>query len=67
MAVKTFTVKGTGEFPFDMLRYDAAWPNASDDAAKMGARGWRSVRLTTQQNGAPTAARWESFGWKVIP
>ena len=28
-------VEGTGEFPFDMLRYDACFPTTSEDAAAM--------------------------------
>lgn len=69
----TYWVTGTGDFPYDMLRYDAAWPSAPDDAQKLG---WsyadpnaprdqhrRSVML--RSNSEPTIDRWASFTWSV--
>lgn len=66
-----FTVEGSGEFPFDMLRYDRCWPNASDpDVINLAPhqRGslFKSQRMVTLRGQAePTVGRWESFGWKV--
>lgn len=62
---------GYGIFPFDMLRYDSAWPASGEDAAKlewerMGserARGQRSLRIRSYRE--PTVERWSSFGWSV--
>lgn len=68
-----FTVAGSGAFPFDMLRYDAAYPVGTEGvfALKMasGAHGFRvagvvTVPLATMLR-PPTDARWASFGWKV--
>lgn len=70
-----FTVAGSGEFPFDMLRYDCAWPATSADANKVGmecrdvrARDSRRVinLLCLHSWRRPTIGRWESFGWRVI-
>lgn len=33
--VFSFTVKGSGQFPLDMLRYDQCWPTGTDDASKI--------------------------------
>jgi hypothetical protein len=70
-----FRVKGAGHFPIDMLRYDAAHPRTSDDAASVAATpadwpGAREIELirreATKRNCKPTAARWASFGWRVV-
>lgn len=61
----TYCVTGSGDFPFDMLRYDAAWP-ANPDAAWMMADAsgrMRSVWLHSYRE--PTTARWQSFVWSV--
>ena len=72
-ATHTFTVEGTGEFPFDMLRYDACWTNSSEDAYKLQSpytsdekRGVRRVTLATAFDTAPTRRRWESFTWRIV-
>lgn len=61
------------EFPFDMLRYDEAWPASVADAAmlaKLTRRDdaeisalprWVEVRLCSRKWGGPTVARWASF------
>lgn len=73
-----FTVQGRSEFPLDMLRYDHCWPVDSNDASEIG-RAMRegyavkepiSVRLTMvsyDKRSGPTAARWSSFLWSVVP
>lgn len=62
-----YYVTGRGEFPFDMLRYDSAWPATGDDASKMddhpSNREMRSIRLASYRE--PTIDRWSSFGWSV--
>lgn len=73
-----FTVDGPGDFPVDMLRYDACWPYDSQAAVNLGIRldarlmklrrdhgdPLPSVRLVSEHR-APTEGRWESFLWKV--
>lgn len=65
-----YWVTGNGVFPFDMLRYDSAWPATSEDAAKLE---WsfssryedrhRSIKLRSYRE--PTGARWSSFLWSI--
>lgn len=69
----TFTVEGSGLFPFDMLRYDYCWPySEGHDSPKIAAHpctsdaGLRRVVLQTQNALDPTVGRWESFGWRFI-
>ncbi len=66
----------TGEFPLDMLRYDGCWPESEKDAGlirdTMEPGGTKitplmvKVRARKSIHWEPTAARWESFGWRVI-
>jgi hypothetical protein len=60
-----YYVSGRGGFPFDMLRYDGAYPAGSGDAELLGrqAREIRSVKLFSYR--PPTLERWSSFGWTV--
>ena len=61
-----YYVTGRGIFPFDMLRYDQAWPATSSDAVKLqgfSESGMRSVKLHSYK--APTIERWLSFAWSV--
>jgi hypothetical protein len=67
-----FKVEGSGYFPLDMLRYDQAWPAHQDDihaltseARDVATLGKRQVLLHSCRT-APTTARWESFGWRVL-
>lgn len=65
-----FTVAGSGKFPIDMLRYDECWPVDAAAASRIQAdinTGERTpIQLRTNKRGGPTAARWDSFGWKVV-
>ncbi len=75
---RTFTVEGTGNFPIDMLRFDRCVPSTESDAHKIEhttvEHTLREKPLSPRQvnlrsytpDMAPTAGRWESFGWKVI-
>jgi len=61
----TYEVRGTFEFPEDMLRYDFA--DVADEAQRGIADdlfgGMRTVRIYGRRC---TTNRWESFGWKVV-
>ncbi len=63
-----FTVRGRGNFPFDMLRYDAAFP-LDGTGELMGHIFTRpsvcEVNLGTLSFYGPTVDRWRSFGWTV--
>ncbi len=71
-----FRVIGHGQFPLDMLRYDACFPYTGEDASlldwqNMGEfrREVRAVNLVHYSDSArwePTVARWESFTWRVV-
>lgn len=67
-----FVVRGTGPFPFDMLRFDECWPAGIEDAAAIEALASASVAevrniiLHTHKLTAPTHKRWESFCWTVL-
>src|SRR5690606_20481075 len=61
-----YYVTGRGAFPFDMLRFDQAWPATTDDAIGLSRTDnvhIRSIRLMSCK--PPTIERWESFGWSV--
>jgi hypothetical protein len=72
-------VKGLGDFPLDMLRYDGAWPRTEMDtgviAATMYGRGGPRlsreerdnlvVEITGTSPGGPSC-RWPSFMWRVV-
>lgn len=73
-----FRVMGRGEFPMDMLRYDAAWPADTESAMKIAMPMYpsedqrhdfaRKRRVVTLYSAARylTEARWASFGWTVL-
>jgi len=67
-ATTVFTVEGAGQFPFDMLRYDACWPYRGVDAAKLEHHQLDRRRVTVESRSrtTPTTARWQSFGWSVV-
>lgn len=58
-----YRVSGRGPFPFDMLRYDQAWPENTLDAHRMAAMDRRTLLM--QSDRRPTVERWASFGWTV--
>ena len=71
-AVYRYTVKGQGTFPFDMLRYDCAYPASSEAAAGLypsifdGADNRHNVlSVELRSYFPPTVGRWQSFGWTV--
>ena len=70
-----YTVSGTGPFPIDMLRYDRSHPTTEIGShliertfnGRLGERVYIVVERNTEKAWTPTAARWESFGWRVEP
>lgn len=80
MYLKTFTVRGRGEFPLDMLRYDSCWPATGEDVAKIAptyelakTREEMAVREVTlkkyverKTSIVTSDRRWDSFHWQVI-
>jgi len=60
-----YTVRGSGTFPIDMLRYDAAYPAGRETVDGLAPSNYakRKVRLISYH--PPTADRWKSFGWTV--
>ena len=68
-----YTVKGSGQFPLDMLRYDQSFP-ASGEAVIDMSGDWdtdlREIKLgrytKVKDSGIPTEGRWSSFGWFVV-
>lgn len=75
---RTFTVRGRGEFPLDMLRYDTCWPRRGEDVHRIepsyatgeGDLSKREVNLAMytpiKRGPFTTWERWNSFGWQVI-
>lgn len=70
-----FTVRGTGPFPVDMLRFDECWPVEIHDVAEItrtidaGSAKTAIIRLRGRQTTSitrPTVGRWDSFGWRVV-
>jgi hypothetical protein len=64
-----FTVEGRGDFPYDMLRYDLCWPASQQDSRFIASTGHPNLqppKICLKGLKAPTPARWESFGWKVV-
>lgn len=70
-----FTVEGSGAFPTDMLRYDAAHPKSESDSARIDdanrydegpIRACLISHVESTVRKGPTDARWQSFRWKVI-
>ena len=73
--VQNFIVKGRGEFPLDMLRYDSCCPGEQEDISQLimafqpdsqerivGLRRFYPVGGIK----LPTEGRWRSFGWEVV-
>lgn len=63
-------VEGSGEFPWDMLRYDSAFPLTEIDSYRMrdtddALRRIVLRRRSVNESGG-TADRWRSFGWRVV-
>jgi len=68
----TVEVWGNTMFPFDMLRYDGAYPANPDASSLLDAiaqegghtpKYIRDTRMRLICTRPPTPARWASFGW----
>lgn len=66
-------VKGRGQFPIDMLRYDGCYPRHEADSGRIEVSFQRGnfnveqqISLTLPGKEPPTEARWSSFGWTVV-
>jgi hypothetical protein len=78
--LRHFTVRGRGEFPLDMLRYESCWPYSGEDVAHIEPSyataqnreelAMREVRLckyaSSKRGPFVTIGRWDSFNWQVI-
>jgi hypothetical protein len=70
-----FTVVGKGQFPFDMLRHDMAYPADTMSALRITPSDTRAGRMTPREVTlvhtdrhsfwTPTFGRWASCGWVV--
>ncbi len=70
--------EGTGNIPFDMLRFDACWPLTQESVRKTLARRGdlgprtpgraeeRPRRVAFASNKGFTPTRWASFGWRIV-
>ena len=78
LRITEYQVVGDGPFPVDMLRYDASYPNGTEDALAILAEagfGMRPLqkearRVTLRHRDVyagwePSVGRWSSFGWSV--
>jgi hypothetical protein len=74
-----FEVEGRTQFPLDMLRYDACWPEGQEDVSKIHSLMETETRMQMRREGklparirlcsntmARTTARWNSVGWRVV-
>lgn len=64
-SVFEFTVRGKGDFPIDMLRYDQCWPKSESPDVPAMTRTREERSLTLVGLCSPTEDRWASFGWRV--
>lgn len=63
----SFTVEGTGRFPFDMLRYDSCWPASQIDVTRMTDADYSGTRrVNLHSHKAPSPERWDSFRWTIL-
>ena len=76
MWIREFEVRGSSNFPTDMLRYDSCYPASQESVSEMAYSTFRRsepnttfvVRLKHRddtKNWKPTEGRWHSFGWRV--
>lgn len=63
-----FLVRGSGEFPLDMLRYDSCCPFRESDSHAMRRREARVIlmrRFSPERHSDGNEARWMAFGWEA--
>lgn len=65
---KKVTVRGSGRFPFDMLRYDACIPASEAMSYALNHEDDRTIELVMfalEKSKLPNIDRWRSLGWTV--
>ncbi len=64
-----FVVEGIGDFPFDMLRYERAFPEHESDSYKLNTsdekRSVYLIKIHHDPEPEFNHNRWKSFGWKI--
>jgi hypothetical protein len=65
MAKYSYTVKGSGVFPIDMLRYDETWPAQYLDVILMMPHETERREVHMLSDRYPTLGRWDSWCWTV--
>jgi len=67
--VYAYTVQGRGDFPWDMLRYDRAYPltDPSPSQYETDPKAWTTARTVQIEGQDCTPDRWASFLWTVVP
>lgn len=64
-----YMVRGRGEFPIDMLRYDRSSPYSENDSNAISRTEEREVtliHLNATRDWKPGGPRWASFCWTLI-
>lgn len=70
--IQTYSVRGVGRIPMDMLRYDSSFPHREIDASRAdnppnAGAGVEIVLAHVGHKGwLPNEGRWSSFGWNVV-
>jgi hypothetical protein len=64
-------VEGSGEFPYDMLRYDSCCPDTETDTHRMERQEQEELRRVVLRRFSvsgqlATEARWRSHVWRVV-
>ena len=67
--VYAYSVQGRGDFPWDMLRYDRAYPltDPSPSQYETDTKAWTTARTLQIEGQDCTPDRWASFLWSVVP
>jgi hypothetical protein len=74
--IHRFRVRGIGQFPIDMLRYDGCFPSSEQDSGEIAltfSRFFRSddinpislTKIADTKSWTPEHGRWNSFLWKI--
>ena len=60
-----YVVEGSGEFLYDMLRYDGSFPAFERHSLALRETQLRATVLEQPSGKLPERQRWASFGWRV--
>lgn len=64
-----FLVRGSGDFPIDMLRYDSCHPYREWDSNTLKRQEKRIIlmrRFSPEKHSEGNEARWRSMGWEAF-